>query len=271
MLKLAILLENSVKIISDLQSEHGLSIYLECDNLNVIFDMGNTDLYLQNAKKLGVNLEDIDWIVFSHHHYDHVGGLKYFHSQKKTKLLAQKYAFYQRRDDPNLLLDSNLKEYDVVVADSDPIELSQNLVFLARIPRLNNFECQTGFDGEKVLLSDQQTEDDFCFEDSALIYGSLDGIVIITGCSHSGICNIVHYAKRIAKEKWNIPNVKSVIGGLHLIDTAPDFLQKTIDLLREYGVSEIYPCHCTDLAAKIALSKAGFQVKEASSGTVLQF
>ena len=67
MLKLVILLENSVKIISRLRGEHGLSIYLECDDLNIVFDMGYTDLYLQNAKKLGISLENLDWIIFSHH------------------------------------------------------------------------------------------------------------------------------------------------------------------------------------------------------------
>lgn len=274
MLELIILAENTVKICSSLRGEHGFSIHLKCNDLNVLFDTGQSDLYLQNATKLGVNLENVDWIVFSHHHYDHVDGLKHFafHQNKKIKLLAQKYAFYQRVDDVNSLSDAELLEkYDVMVADSEPIDLNEQLIFLARIPRLNNFECQSSFYDEKVILPSGELEEDLYLEDSALIYKSFDEIVVITGCSHSGICNIVHYAKQVADRKWGILKVKSVIGGLHLIDADPDFLQKTLDLLKEYGVSEVYPCHCTDLAARLAFAQADFQVKEATCGSVIQF
>lgn len=274
MLELTVLAENTAKIGSHLRGEHGLSIHLKCDDLNVLFDTGQSNLYLQNADKLGIDLEEIDWIIFSHHHYDHVDGLKYFpfYQTKKIKLLAQKYAFYRRVEEANTLSEAGLLEkYDVVVADSEPIDLNQQLIFLAGIPRLNNFECQSSFYDEKVQLPSGQIEEDLYLEDSALIYKSSDGIIVITGCSHSGICNIVHRAKQVASEKWGITNVKTVIGGLHLIDTAPDFLQKTIDLLKEYGVNEICPCHCTDLVARIALAKAGFQVKEVNCGTVVQF
>ena len=274
MLELTVLAENSAKICSHLRGEHGLSVYLKCDDLNVLFDTGQSDLYLQNADKLERDLNKIDWIIFSHHHYDHVDGLKYFpsHQNKKTKLLAQEYAFYQRVGRTNTLADTELlKKYDVVIADSEPIDINQRLIFLARIPRLNDFECQSSFYDEKVQLPSGQIEEDLYLEDSALIYRSSDGIIVITGCSHSGICNIVHYAKQIANEKWGISNIKTVIGGLHLIDTDPYFLQKTINLLKEYGVNEIRPCHCTDLAARIALAKAGFQVREVTCGTVVEF
>ena len=274
MLELAVLAENSVKIISNLQGEHGLSIYLKCDGLEVLFDTGASDLYLRNAAKLDINLSCIDWIVFSHHHYDHVGGLKYFQSEngKKVKILAQKYAFYPRVDYPNDLADRNITaRYETVSVDSEPIFLSEDFIFLASIPRLNNFECKDGFHERKVLLSCEKLEDDFCPDDSALIYKSSGGIIVITGCSHSGICNIVHYAKQIAAKYWNISNVKSIIGGLHLINSKPEFLQNTINLLREYGVEQIFPCHCTDLAAKIALAKADFKVGDVNSGTIMKF
>lgn len=275
MLELTILAENTAKICSHLRGEHGLSIYLKCNDLNILFDTGQSDLYLQNAAKLGVSedLKKLDWIIFSHHHYDHVDGLKYFpHPRHEIKLLAQKYAFYQRIGETNTLSDANLlSKYNMIAADSEPIDLNQDLVFLARIPRLNDFECQNSYYDEKVQLPSGKIEEDFYIEDSALVYKSFDGIVVITGCSHSGICNIVHYAKQIAEKKWGISNVKTVIGGLHLIDADADFLQKTINLLKEYGVSEICPCHCTDLAARIALAKSGFQVNEANSGTVLRF
>ncbi len=96
-MKLNILTENSAKRDSHLLAEHGLSIYIECDNLRLIFDTGYTDIYLKYAEKMGIDLSKIDFIVLSHNHYDHVGGVKYFPLQnRRVKLVAQKYAFYPR-------------------------------------------------------------------------------------------------------------------------------------------------------------------------------
>ncbi len=95
-MKLNILTENSAKRDSHLLAEHGLSIYIECDNLKLIFDTGDTDIYLKNAEKMGIT-PDVDFIVLSHNHHDHVGGVKYFPLQnRRVKLVAQKYAFYPR-------------------------------------------------------------------------------------------------------------------------------------------------------------------------------
>ena len=103
------------------------------------------------------------------------------------------------------------------------------------------------------------------------MYKSSEGIVVITGCSHSGICNIIQHAIDTAKKKWGISKVKTVIGGLHLINSAPDFLAKIIDFFNNKGISEIYPCHCTDLNAKITLACGGLKVHEVGTGLIINF
>jgi len=270
-LSISVLTDNNAKRDSHLLAEHGLSIYIECDDLKLLFDTGDTDVYLKNAAKMKINLQMVDLIALSHHHYDHVGGVKYFPLQnRKIKLLAQKYAFYPRLGYSNdLSTDKIIKKFNIISIDTEPFELTPNLIFLGSIPCSNNFEKRKNFG--KVMLPSGEFTDDFVEDDSALIYRSSEGIIIITGCSHSGICNITQHAITIAEKKWGISKVKTIVGGFHLIKSNHDLLNKTTDFLRSKEIRDIYPCHCTDLNAKIALDRGGLSVQEIGTGTILNF
>lgn len=90
----------------------------------------------------------------------------------------------------------------------------------------------------------------FLKADSALVYRSSDGLFIITGCSHSGICNIVEYAKKICKED----RISGIIGGFHLFE-ANNQLEKTVNYLNSCNIQHLYPCHCVSLEAKCKMSE----------------
>jgi len=208
-MKLQVLVDNNVMSHKEgLRGEHGLSMFIEADNKKILFDTGATDLFLENAKVMQVDLKKIDIVALSHHHYDHTGGLKYLHG-----------------------------DFKVVEGPGEPVWLTERLVFLGTIDRVFTFD----FDNEYGDLLD----------DSALAYISSDGLVIITGCSHSGICNIVEYAKKITNES----RVVDILGGLHLVEPSQDRLNETIKYLQGLSLNKLHPGHCSDFQSKIAMAK----------------
>ena len=89
-MRIITLIENVINS-GNLQAEHGLSLYIETDKQKILFDTGQSDMFIQNAHKLGVNIEDIDSLVLSHGHYDHTGGLYTFlEKNSKAKCMQNK-------------------------------------------------------------------------------------------------------------------------------------------------------------------------------------
>ena len=84
-----------------------------------------------------------------------------------------------------------------------------------------------------------------------MVYKSSQGLVIITGCSHSGICNIIEYARKICKES----RVSDIIGGFHFLKPKKMLLRKTLDYMKQLKPGAVHACHCTDLKSKIALAE----------------
>jgi 7,8-dihydropterin-6-yl-methyl-4-(beta-D-ribofuranosyl)aminobenzene 5'-phosphate synthase len=109
-------------------------------------------------------------------------------------------------------------------------------------------------------LVDGTFVDDYMIDDTALVYKNEMGIYIITGCSHSGICNIIEYAKKVCGDD----RVQGVIGGFHLFEVT-ERVTKTIDYLKQNNIKELYPCHCTSFAVRAEIHKA-VPVKEVGVG-----
>ena len=108
--------------------------------------------------------------------------------------------------------------------------------------------------------------DDYVMDDSALAIKTEEGLVVVTGCSHAGIANIIEYAKQVIGEN----HIVSVIGGFHLQDADEDRLTQTGDYLKALSPDSLNPCHCTDLAAKISLARF-IKINEVGVGLKLDF
>jgi 7,8-dihydropterin-6-yl-methyl-4-(beta-D-ribofuranosyl)aminobenzene 5'-phosphate synthase len=218
-------------------AEHGLSYLIETDE-RLLFDVGPSDIFLKNAVKLKVNLDKIGIIVLSHGHWDHGNGLKYIQGKK---LVCHPSCFmkrYRKKDHSYiglpLTLDEAKERFDLFLTEK-PYQIAKDIIFLGEIPRKNDFEAK------KTPFEAYDKTDDFVMDDSALAIRSNKGLIVIAGCSHAGICNIVEYAKKITGQN----RVYAVIGGFHLKEI-DEITLKTIDYLKKENITLIYPSHCVD-------------------------
>jgi len=130
-----------------------------------------------------------------------------------------------------------------------PIWITDDLVFLGKIPWKFAFE-RTDPGKRRIHLPDG-TDPDQLLDDSTLVFYSAAGLVIITGCSHAGICSITEYGREVCGER----RVIDVIGRLHHLTPSPSRLKKTGKYLQNLQLQAIHPCHCTSLLSKIALAE----------------
>ena len=263
-MKLKVLVDNNTYIDQYYCGEPAVSYYIEDEDVSLLLDVGYSDIFLKNAATLGVDLENINTIVISHGHDDHTRGLKYYFEQEhknKISIIAHPDAFKEKIIDAlkicSPILQEELKDKCNLILSKEPIKVSKHITFLGEIPQINNFEIRKPI-GRQIV--GQTSADDYVLDDTALVYESKNGIYIITGCSHSGICNIIEYAKKVCKDN----RVLGVIGGFHLFQVNEQ-VNKTVDYLRENDLKELYPCHCTSFVVRAEIHKV-LPVKEVGVG-----
>ena len=231
-MKITALTENTSR--KGLPYEHGLSLYIETEKHNILFDTGQTELFAKNAEMLGIDLGKVDIAVLSHGHYDHGGGLKRFLELNKTApVYMSKFAFEPHYNGAQkyIGLDLSLRDSGRIVFTDGVTKIGDGLTLYScnekeKLLDLGSFGLNTKENGEMI-------PDDFRHEHYLLIEEN-GKRVLISGCSHKGIVNI---------ESWFKPDV--LIGGFHLSKLEPgDKLKSIAQRLNSYGTS-YYTCHCT--------------------------
>lgn len=232
-MKITCLAENTAKD-GRFGKEHGLSLYIQTRDHNILFDMGQTTLYLENARKLGIDLGEADLAVLSHGHYDHGGGLSAFLKLNgRAKVYVSRYAFEPHYHGPEkyIGLDPALESSPRLVFTGGGEELAPGLALYSC-----NDECREhdlGSFGLETLESGGLVPDDFRHE-HYLLAEENGRRVLFSGCSHKGIMDIV---------RWFRPDV--LVGGFHFSKLP---LDETLEGYARYLDSfptEYYTCHCT--------------------------
>ncbi|CAG35690.1 MBL fold metallo-hydrolase [Desulfotalea psychrophila] len=257
-MKITVLMDNNTLIDKYFLAEPAVSYLIEESGVKILFDLGYSDAFIQNGQKMGEDLLDINYIVISHGHNDHTRGLQplleHLLDQPEQGFLSPKIiahpTVFEHKEYEGESIGADIDMAAVKTAcqlnlQKNPFWITPSLVFLGEIERNNDFENKSplGKHGD-------DRADDYLMDDSALVYKSKDGLVIITGCSHSGICNIIEYGKKICGEE----RIVDIIGGFHLLQPDERQDQGTRDYFQRAKIAQMHPCHCTSLQYKIILS-----------------
>ena len=268
-LKIVSLIENSPKYDSYLKGCNGISFWLEVTSgdihRNILLDVGPVaEPVIYNAKKLNLNLSDIDMIVLSHCHFDHTAGLAGVISE-----IGHEVPIFGHPDifRPNFTLKPEFLNYAMVaenrrenieqlggyfILTKSAIELIPGFMITGEVERSTPFEETGGvscftIDAEGNLVPDK-LNDDY----SVVINLRNRGIVIITGCGHAGPVNIIKHSMKIS----GVDKLESVIGGFHLLQAGEKRIDLTIEEFKKFKPNWIAPMHCTGFipSAKMALA-----------------
>jgi 7,8-dihydropterin-6-yl-methyl-4-(beta-D-ribofuranosyl)aminobenzene 5'-phosphate synthase len=256
-------------------SEHGLSMLIALSNGHQwLWDVGQSSLFLESARKLGLDLRETKGLALSHGHYDHTDGLATLFQQvgfegpvlahpgfaeqryKSQQGPAPRPIGFNRQTLPWLL-----PRFTAVHHQSD---LDQGLHMLSDILRgEGDFQSVEGYFFDKEERIPDSVQDDAC-----LVAHTPKGAVVILGCCHSGLANTFHHIHEV----FGLKAIHAVLGGLHLLTAPESALHETVETLREYHVERVYPCHCTgEQAGQFLKEYLPGKVFDVGTGTVIEF
>ena len=225
---------------------HGLSLFIQAEQ-NILFDAGPSNIFLDNAALLGLDLNSLECIALSHGHWDHSDGLAYLAGRiGKTKLVAHPAVFTDRHkatgefNGMSLIREEIEASFDLRLSERS-LQLTPTVYFLGQIPRSNDFESvSTPF----FKIEKGKKSADFIEDDTALAVTTDKGCVVIAGCAHAGICNICEHALAVTGQD----RLHMVMGGFHLL-TPGDQLERTVEYFKTHPVDRLLPMHCTGFDA----------------------
>ena len=270
-MKATVLVDNISK--NDMNGEWGLSIYVEYDQNNILLDTGASELFFENAKKLGIDIRNTDYAVLSHAHYDHANGMKkFFQINDKAKFYLQdscgencylkKWFFHKYIGIPKKIL-GDYKERIVYLNDDYTL-----LPGVSLLPHKTAGLFEIGKANMMYIRKESGWEpDDFSHEQS-LVFDTKKGLVIFNSCSHAGADYIINEVARTYPDK----KISAYIGGFHIYNQSNTKVKELVQRIRRTGIERIYTGHCTGKRPlHILQEELGEVVQPLFTGLVMEF
>ncbi|MGA2463354.1 MAG: MBL fold metallo-hydrolase [Thermodesulfobacteriota bacterium] len=257
--KITVLCENLVGRLVGV-GEHGFSAFVETDRGDYLFDTGSGHSVVANSLVLKKDLRTIRRIFLSHGHYDHTGGLpEVLKLRGNVEVHAHPHLFLDRiavlKED-----DKEIKRFVGIpykkayleflganfVLNKDFFEVEKGIFLTGEVPRKTPFEKP---DPRLFSEMDGKITQDIFLDDQSLILDTKKGLVVILGCAHSGMINILdHVIDKTGKEKFY-----AIMGGTHLDFLTPEQLEESIKSLKKMEIERIGISHCTGMRAAFRL------------------
>lgn len=269
-----ILVENTTPD-SRLVGEYGFAAMVQVEDYRFLFDTGSKDALFVNAKRMGVDLDFLDDIVISHGHFDHTGGLEALLKMRGGRRviihpdawLPKFVAGLPGFDEPRFIGMRVTREEvarlaSTIVENSSAYELRPGVLVSGAIPRTNSYEDTGGqFLRRRNEADDYET--DLLVDDQAVIIDHPEGLVVVSGCAHSGLINTLEYAQKLT----GCSRIQAFIGGTHLMSAGEERLEKTLRALESYDIQRLVVAHCTGFYAAARLyGHFGNKVKKGETG-----
>lgn len=251
--------------------EWGFAALVEADGHRILFDTGSkADVVQKNVHTLKLDLRDVNDVVLSHWHDDHIGGLMALRREVAAKNpaalarthVAEGFFDSRRGTPPGIELNQMIRvrpDYEATggkfVVHGGPVELQPGVWLTGPVPRPHPERNWSG--GAQVKTATGLREDTIA-DDMALVVDTEKGLVVVTGCGHAGVVNIIEHARNFVRPA----RVHALIGGIHLLRASDETLAWTAGKLREFGVENFIGAHCTGIEtvfrfrASLALDRA---------------
>lgn len=250
--EITILAENRVAAPS-LIAEQGLSFHIASPEGQFLFDTGSRDAFIQNAGQLGIDLRQVEKIVFSHGHRDHTGGLYYYLQKFGSATVICHYNIFNRkfRITPGGRLEVGIpqEQKELVrmggsfIFKAHPFNLSENILTSGEIPRVTKYEEKLADMHQELVLESYIT--DVLNDDMALAIKTVRGLIVLLGDSHSGPVNSVKHAMIVSGEQ----KVYAIMGGMKLVDAPMEKIEKIARGLKQIAPEYLIPLHTTGFRA----------------------
>ncbi len=269
-LEIAILVEDTVNK-EGFKAEHGLSFFIKYNDKEFLFDTGAGAVLIHNVEKMGLDLNKLAGVFLSHGHYDHTGGLKeilkvnpnipvYAHS----RVFVKKYSKRPEKLVENGI-DMDREDIANFISVNKPQQIVSGIWMTGEIPRKNTYEKVPR---RFVNLENGQVVPDKMEDDQALYIETPKGLVILLGCSHSGVVNIISQIQKISEGK----QIHAIIGGMHLCDADQGQIDWTIKYFENLDFDLLVPIHCTGKeAVEQMVNRLGERVMIGHTGDVFRF